>query len=296
MKKIFLLLVMLPTILFSQENLKSSAEGFMAGYFKLFEEKNWDIIPKVYAEDAQLIFPDGKILSLQEAMNPYMEKNKKETISMKIDVKWMQTDVTGPNTVMVTTNLIETTKRIEGIQVFDYVEVFLLERAEDIWKIKKYVANWNFPLIYNENIEKKYQIGNMSAIAKLDGAIDQIWYAMFYDIEYFKKNGTPPAEYGKMMGTMYVKTWDKSKGFDGLCSGLIWNCEILFKYVEVMERNETTLKVRLIPPDISEKWNFTREELLNYSRNIWLEIADYMGATTTTTEDGKYWIVTMKKK
>lgn len=178
----------------------------------------------------------------------------------------------------------------------EYIEVYLLERKDDIWKIKKDVANWNFPLINNENIDKKYQINNMSASAKLDGAINQRWYAIFYDIDYFKKNGTPPAEYGKMMGVMYAKGKDKSKGFEGLFYGFIWDLQILSKYVEVMERNETSFKARFIPPIIGEKWDFTREELFNYSKNVWSEIADYMGATCTQTDDGKYWIATMNKK
>lgn len=111
MKKIFLLLIMFPTILFSQENLKKSAEDFMTGYIKLFEEKKCDIIPSMYAEDAQLIWPDGKVMPLIEAMKPFLDKYEKESASVKIDVKWIQIDVTGPNSVMVTTNLINTTNR-----------------------------------------------------------------------------------------------------------------------------------------------------------------------------------------
>lgn len=84
----------------------------------------------------------------------------------------------------------------------------------------------------------------MSAFAKLDGAIDQRWYAIFHDIEYFKKNGTPPAEYGKMIGAMYAKEKDKSKGFEGLFYGFIWDLQILSKDIKVLERNETTFKVR----------------------------------------------------
>ncbi|MEA5081918.1 MAG: hypothetical protein VB024_09895 [Dysgonamonadaceae bacterium] len=290
MKKIFLLLIMFPTILFSQENMKKSAEDFMTGYIKLFEEKKCDIIPSMYAEDAQLIWPDGKVMPLIEAMKPFLDKYEKESASVKIDVKWIQIDVTGPNSVMVTTNLINTTNRTGNI------EVYLLERKDDIWKIKKDIANWNFPLINNENIEKKYQIDNIAAITTLDLAINQRWYAMFYDIDYFKKNGTSPVEYGKILATMYTKGWDKSKGFEGLFYGFILNCKILSKYVELMERNETTFKVRFIPPVIGKEWNFTREDLLNFNINIWSEIADYMGANCTMVDEGKYWILTVKKK
>ena len=296
MKKLFLILLLFPTFLFSQENMKKSAEDFVTGYFKLFEDLKWDAIPSMYAEDAQIVWPNGKIIPKLEAMKPYTDKNKPELASVKIDVKWMLTDVIGANSAMVTTNYISTKNRLGNIEVLESIEVYLLERKNNVWKIKKDVANWNFPLINNENIDKKYQINNMSASAKLDGAINQRWYAILYDIDYFKKNGTPPAEYGKMMGAIYAKGWNKSDGFDGLFSGFIWTCEIMSKYVEVMERNEITFKVKFLPPIISENLNITSEEFLNYSRNIWSEIADYMGATCTQTNDGKYWIVTMNKK
>ena len=39
MKKLFFLLILLPVVTFSQENLKKSAEDFVTGYFKLFEDK-----------------------------------------------------------------------------------------------------------------------------------------------------------------------------------------------------------------------------------------------------------------
>ena len=296
MKKLFLLLLLFPTFLFSQENMKKSAEDFIMEYFKLHEDLKWDAIPGMYAEDAQIVWPNGKIIPKLEAMKPYTDKNKPELASVKIDVKWMLTDVIGANSAMVTTNYISTKNRLGNIEVLESIEVYLLERKNNVWKIKKDVANWNFPLINNENIDKKYQINNMSASAKLDGAINQRWYAMFYDIDYFKKNGTSPVEYGKILATMYTKGWDKSKGFEGLFYGFILNCKILSKYVELMERNETTFKVRFIPPVIGKEWNFTREDLLNFNINIWSESADYMGANCTMVDEGKYWILTVKKK
>ncbi|MEA5081922.1 MAG: hypothetical protein VB024_09915 [Dysgonamonadaceae bacterium] len=42
--------------------------------------------------------------------------------------------------------------------------------------------------------------------------------------------------------------------------------------------------------------NVTRKDLFNYNEGFWLEIADKMGTSFTQTDDGKYWIVTIKKK
>lgn len=91
----------------------------------------------MYADDAQIIWPNGKVIPKFEAIKPFMAKNKPELISLKIDVKWMLTDVTGTNSAMVSTSYISTKNRLGNIEVKDNLEVFLLERKEDIWKIKK---------------------------------------------------------------------------------------------------------------------------------------------------------------
>lgn len=296
MKKLFLLLLIFPTVMFSQENIKKSAEDFIKEYFKLHEDLKWDAIPGMYAEDAQIVWPNGEVINTMKEIKPYLEKINKETIGLKIDVKIMLTDVMGPESAMVTTNFISTIKQKENIQVFDQTDVFLLEQIGGVWKIKKDVANWNFPLIFSENVDKKYVLQNMPSIVRAKEAIELVWSNICYDIEDFKKSGRPSAIYGKIMGKRYASFWDQSKGFDESTSTLIKAFQVLSTYVEVMERNETTLKARFLPPTINKNLNVTRKDLFNYSESFWSEIGDKMGTGFTQTDDGKYWIVTIKKK
>lgn len=108
---LFYVFILLPSILFGQDDLKKSAEDFMKGYYKLFEEKKWNLVTETYAEDAQVVWMNGMVLSLYEMMKPVLEKNKTEMTSDKVDVKWILSDITGPNSVLVTTRYIEATDR-----------------------------------------------------------------------------------------------------------------------------------------------------------------------------------------
>lgn len=295
-KLLFLFIMMLPTLVFSQENLQKSAEDFVIGYFNLFEEKQWDAIPDMYAKDAQVIWLNRNVQPLLETMKPILDKNKTDMISEKIDVQWILSDVMGPNAAMVSTRYLETTNRLGQIRVTDNMGVFLLEQNNGIWKIKKWIPSQNFPLIFNQNIDEKYQTDNMPTIAKAGFAIQHGWNLLFFDLEYFKKAGTTPAELGRMMGARFAETWDKTKGFDGLANGFIWGLQIMSTYVEVLQRNETTFQAKFLPPNTNSILDFSKEDLYICCQNIWSEIANYMGANCFLENEGNYWIITLKKK
>lgn len=296
MKKLFFLLILLPVVTFSQENLKKSAEDFVTGYFKLFEDKKWDEILNTYADDGLLIWPNSKIVPLRETMKPYLDKNKTEMTSEKVDIKWILTDVTGPNSAMVTTSYMDKTDKTGNIRITDNIAVFLLERKSGSWKIKKSYPQSNFPLIYNAGIDKKYQTDNNGLMNNCTGAIGQEWSLLCYEIENLKKDGVAPTEYGIKTGKRFAITWDKTKGYEGLVSGFTWGFQVMSTYVEVMEKNENTFKTRILSPTINKNWDVTSNELLIFTENVWKEIADFMGGTCTIKQDGKYWIVTMTKK
>jgi hypothetical protein len=296
MKKLIFLLILLPAVAFSQESLKKSAENFIISYFKLWEDKKWDVIVNSNSEDGQLIWPNHFVGSLPVSMKSLVERNKSEMTSDKIDVKWISADVMGATSAMVTASYLETTDRSGNVRVTDNLDVYLLELKDGSWKIKKLIPQDNYPLIYNENIDKKFQTGRLGPLPRYDGATGQMGAIMMYELEYFKKNGTNPAELGKLMGSRFAKTWDPSRGFAGLVSGCIWGLQTMSTYIEVLERNESTLKMKFIPFTISETWDITEKDMIDMFQNIWNEIANYMGGTCSLVDDGKYWIVTMNKK
>ena len=250
----------------------------------------------MYADDAQIIWPNGKVIPKFEAIKPFMAKNKPELISLKIDVKWMLTDVTGPNTALVTSSYIETTNRLGNIRVTENIGVFLLEQKDDKWQIKKWFPHQNFPLLYKDKIDKRYQIDNIAVVYLAGSAINHGWSLICNDIDYFKRTGISPSEYGSMMGERFAKSWDQSVGFDGFATDFIQGLQIMSTYVEVLERNETSFKVKFLSPVIDKNWDVTNKELFSCSKTIWSKIANQMGANCSLDDDGKYWIVTMNKK
>lgn len=296
MKKLVCLLALLPAMAFSQTDLKQSAEDFVKGYFKLFEEKKWDIIPEMYAEDAQVIWLNGEIQSMAERMKPVLEKCKTEMPNDKIDVKWILSDVTGPESALVTTSYTETMNHSGNVRVTDNMGVMLLERKEGSWKIKKWIPTQNFPLLYHESIDQKYRWNNTAAVFKAGSAIDHTWSLMISDIAYAKDAGISAAEFGQRMGVRYAKSWNPSAGFEGLANNFTWGLQIMSKYVEVLERNETTLKAKFLAPVINDNAEVTKEDLYHFSQNVWSEIAGVMGGSCTLAEEGTYWILTMNKK
>lgn len=296
MKKILFLLSLFPTYLFSQEDLKKSSEAFLTEYYKLFEEKKWDVIPSMYTDNANMIWYNGVSMPMNEWIEPVLESYKADTADVKMDVKWVITDIADDQTVMVTNNYIETTTRSGNIRVTDNKCIYLLEKIDGSWKIRTWIPIQNYPLIYDSGVDKKYQTDNMSVLAKATRGINQAWNLIYYNLEYKKGFGILPDECGKMIGARFAKSWDKSKGFDGLASGLITELQIMTSYVEVMERNEETCKIKILPPTVYKTWNFTKNDLLTSTSSYFSEIAKYMGAKSDLTEDGRYWVLTLNKK
>lgn len=297
MNKLFILLfIFLPAVLFGQEDLKKSAEDFLRGYYKLFEEKKWDLIMETYAKDAQVIWMNGNVSPLAEAMKPELEKYKKEVTSEKIDVKWIVSDITGPSSAQVVVNYIETNDRSGNIQVQDDIEVYLLEQIMGVWKIKKWFIQHNLPLIYSANIDTKYRTRNPASVIKARSAIDHWWGLLSYLIEHNKEIGVSPDESGKIMGARFAMTWNPSDGFEALASGFTFGLQIMSPYVEVLERNETTFKAKILSPTINDNWKVTEDDLFICTQNIWEGIADYMGGVCSLSKSDKYWIITMTKK
>ena len=127
MKKLIFLLILLPTVAFSQDNLKKSAEDFVASYFKLWEDKKWDDILNSLSEDGQIIWPNHFVESLNVSMKSVVERNKSEMTSDKVDIKWISADVMGPTSAMVTASYLETTDRSGNVRMTDNLDVYLLD-------------------------------------------------------------------------------------------------------------------------------------------------------------------------
>ena len=118
-----------------------------------------------------------------------------------------------------------------------------------------------------------------------------------YFLEEYKKNGTTPAQLGNQIGSRFAQFWDKSGGFEEYVSGILWNLQTLSTYIEVLESNESMIKIKWNPSiPISNDWDVSKKELLEYFQNAFGEIAKYMGATCSIVDDGKYWILTLNKK
>ncbi|MCE5206039.1 MAG: nuclear transport factor 2 family protein [Porphyromonadaceae bacterium] len=296
MKKLLFLLLLFPIIAFSQEDLKTSAEEFVRNYYKLFQESNIDLLKDKFAEDAQFILAHGQVLPLRETLQSNFEKNRDSITNYKIEVKYIIADVTAPNSAFVTTNCIESWERLGETRSQELFEIYLLERSGDSWKLKKNYFNENYPLIFAKSIEEKYQTKNSPVIAKLRWSMNHIWSLTSYEIEYFKKIGSSAAKAGTDVGKRYAKDFDKPMEFNNVVGGFVWFFQIISPYMEVLKRDETSFTAKIYAPSVDKSTDVTPEEFFIFDRNVWAEIANYLGNSFEMIVDGDYWIITMNKK
>ncbi|HAR37244.1 MAG: hypothetical protein A2W86_02250 [Bacteroidetes bacterium GWD2_45_23] len=292
MKKILFLLFLIPVLVFCQEDQNKSAEDFVKEYSKLFEEKNWDAVQKMYAEGAIIIEPHGKVQPIRETIKSFFEK----TGNIKQDVKNISTEITGPNSAIVTRIFTETRDRSGKAEVIDFFEIYILEKIDGVWKIKINYYSLNNPLIFAKTIDKKYQIPNAPLFDKAGWLVSHAWDVAILFINYFKETGTTSAEVGIMVGKRSSKTFNQSEGFDGLTDIFISGLQILSTYAEVLERDETTFKAKFLAPVVDKDFDVTSDDLYIFSKNMWTEMADYMGSDCNLSVDGDYWILSMNKK
>jgi hypothetical protein len=277
MKKIIFLLIFFPAIVFGQqtaqkastsdENLKKSAETFVANWFKYWGDKKYDEILKSIDQDANYItLTSTKPLS--QNMNEFIDYLKKNEGSYKVNTYSYTTDVLSKTLVVLSVKYIDSTIIKSDITVTDNFDIITLEMVKEAWQFKNYYSTAFMPVVFNANIDKKWQKGKAEPVWRFSGAVNQMFSLLVGFIEDYKKNGTSPSQAGKMMGARFAQFWDQSRGFEGLASGMMWNFQTMTTYVEVLERNENMIKFKFEPFQVDEKkWNVTQQELLEFFQN-----------------------------
>lgn len=297
MKKLIFLLVLLPFGVVGQNDLNKSAEEFVLGYFKMFENKQWDEVPKSLTDDCVFIGANYTPALYSTMLSNILRFNRENLISDKIEVKWINADAIGPNAAMVSIHYIENVERSNfSPRSTDNISIFLLVQNEGAWKIKKLIIQQSYPLLVDKQIDQMYQRGALGMLARFDGGLGQMSSVFMYILESSMKGGATPAETGKKIGARFAKTWDQSKGFEGLANGFAYGLQTGSNYVEIMERSETTFKARFRLFPVSPTWEVTPQNILDMYKGMWDEIVGYMGGTYTLTDDGKFWTVTLNKK
>lgn len=307
MKKLIFLFIVIPAIAFSQntqketpenqDDLKKSAEAFVTNWFKNFEDKKWDKIINLVSEDGTL-YTSTQTSALHDEVKSIIEFYQTNVTDYKVEVYSLSTEVFGQTEALVTARYIETGTLKGNIELLDYLDIYLLEMKQGAWKIKTLYSQYFQPVIFSDNVDKKWQTGKAGPYYRFNGALGQMSGISLYFLEEYKKNGKSPAQIGKMVGTRFAKTWDKSSGFEGLSSGFMWVIQSISPYMEVLERNETSVKIKyenFFKQEV-KNWNITDHELLEYFQNAFGEIANHNGGTCSIIEDGKYYVLTLIEK
>ena len=308
MKSILFLILVIPFLANAQSNstpenetsdatLKKSAEDFVLNWFNCFETKNWDNFSDYFFEDAQLYTP-AKTTLIKEVSKSLIDQYTNVVTQCDTKIESMSTEVIGQDAALVTVRYLETDV-VKGSPVyFDYLDNYLLEKQNDNWKIKRLISNYSQPVLFGNSVASNWKKGKVEPFYRFNGAVGQMAGISFYFMEDYKKKGITPAQLGTEIGSRFASYWDQSKGFNGLASGFIWNIQTTVPYLEVLERNETILKMKFenafVPNE--KRWDLTNQEVLDYFRNAFGAIAEHMGGTCNIEEDGKYYLMTLNKK
>jgi tetratricopeptide (TPR) repeat protein len=303
MKKTVFLLIFLPAIVLgqnpstetvaSQESLKKSAESLIAGFYKSWEDKQWDQIQSSIA-------PGGKYLTMtltapfSDVMRSNANYEKMNRVTNHFKMLSVSTELLGPTHATVNVRTLRTNVTGDATRTLEILAVFILELQDNNWKIKSYNPQVSYPLIFSENIDKQYQTGKIAIDSRFTGALDQMGYFIVYFLDDYKKKGITPARVGTDSGKVFATTWNPDEGFEGLAKEMINNIQQMSTYSEILERTGSSIKIRYEP--MKSALNFltvTESEWLEFWRNCMGEIVLSMGCELTIVDEGKYYVATV---
>lgn len=296
MKKLFFLLFFLPVVALSQEDLQKSAETFVSGYFKNWEDKKWDEILNSVCEDGSWIGL-SKTSPLNSALKRAFEYFKSNLNGFKAKIYTTETEVLSQTTTRVIVRGIQTLTVSGKTDVSEFMSIYILERIENNWKFKSmYNLDFN-PFIFGEGVEMKWQTGRWSSRNLLNSTSKNWHFTLVWLLEERKKDGLDLAELGKRLAASGAKDWwNNSTEFSELVEGIIFFLQCYSPYIEVLERNDNILKVRYQPALLSPQSSLTKQEYLDYFRSFFGELSSIMRGTCSIVEDGEYLILTAAKK
>lgn len=307
MKKIIFLFILISAFSFgqnpqkknsgNQDDLKNSAQTFVADWINYFENKNWDAIVNSASADGLYIsaLETSILKNTLEGIVDYNRKN--DNSSKKILIDSLSTEVFGKTSAFVTAWYKTNLYGPWGSTTFASLDNFRIEKIDGKWKIKTWFRQEYFPTIFNKNIESVWNY-RRDLLWRFNDAIFQMGGITLYFMGEFKKNGTSPAQLGKFMGERFAESWNQSAGFDGLASSFTNLIQSLSTHVEVLELNNQTAKLKFDPAfkPFAQYNNITEKELLEFFQNSFGAIADKMGSTCSLVEDDKFYVLTFNKK
>jgi len=307
MKKLFFISVLLPVIAFSQgsqiksptpdDSLKKSAENFLTTYYEYYQNKEWDKILSLLSEDG-LYFTETESATLPVYYKLVADYADKLDYKLQIKIISMQTQVIGQYAAYITVKVLADYTDKNGTKISEYLRMFLLESTEGAWKIKSIYTSDIDPFIYSDNIDTKWQAGITSSNYQSITATGLLYAFTNFFLTEFKNRNIDVS----LLGKQYAADWAKGitdsglKAFENYIETLIWNIQAESLYIEVLERSDTSFKVKYQPFNLGASTTTFDPELIAFFNSYFNELSSYFGGESTLVVQGKYWILTVNKK
>ena len=118
-------------------------------------------------------------------------------MSKKILIDSHSTEVFGKTSAIVTARYKTSLISPLGTRDIANMDNFRIEKIDGNWKIKTWFRQEYFPTIFSENIESVWNY-RLDLLLRFNDAIFQMGNIALFFIGEYKKNGTSPAQLGKL--------------------------------------------------------------------------------------------------
>ncbi len=307
MKKLFLLSVLLPVMAFSQgsqpmssaadDTMKKSAENFLNTFYEYYQNKEWEKVLTLLCDDG-IYFTETESTALPVYYKLVADYADKLDYSLKIKFKSVQTQIIGQCAAFLTVKVLADYKDKNGTKISEYIRMFLLESTEGSWKIKSIYTYDIDPFIFSEPIDKKWQGGITSSNYQSITATGLLYAFTNFLLTECKNSSVDVS----LLGKKYAADWAKGiidggmKSFEHYIETLTWYIQAESIYMEVLERSDTTFKVKYQPYNPGASKATFDQELTGFFSSYFSELSSYFGGESTLVTEGKYWILTVNKQ
>jgi hypothetical protein len=290
-----------------KENIRKEVKEAVNTIIKGIEDANADAVLSSWHNSPEFFAVSNGIAYTYNEVSDLLKKGFAEVSNMKYTQVDETFNILDHNTVIYTTRCKFLENYKDGHSAFDdpMVMQYTFRKTDKKWLAVNAVETYSQVGISNLSASEKYPVPVFTGDQKHRRTLSQTWSLCAAGINFAKKHGVTPYEYGKYFGKLYAPTWGTGNNFDKLVKGTIYNTEN-FRHISdpglaIKENSDGSVSLLT-----SEKmWHryFPEEspfasyaQFLEFSKGIYEPIADYMGASVKLETKDSLLIFTYKKK
>lgn len=261
-------------------DIKALAEVKYRHCFNYYNELKFDSITNAFSKDAYIMV-DGRLISHENLRTEY-EGWSKSAKSLNVKIDSLYTKVILNNAVLITCYF--SMKYTDTANYFTfakgYQSVLLNPTLKEGYISHLTETNDYSPVEYAEDIAPQFTNPAPNLNWRHNFAQQQFQHIWIYNIGYQKQKGIPAEKASEAIINSVLSSWDKTRGFDGLCKNVIFICQSLWNKSKILQRDNNALKIELSKDHkaLLKFVKITDEEAVISHITAWKIVSEHMGA------------------